>query len=30
MADSESGYKVGLGRPPRHTRFILGQAFMLG
>ena len=25
MADSESGYKVGPGRPPLHTRFKKGQ-----
>ena len=24
MADSESGYKVGPGRPPLHTRFQFG------
>ena len=26
MADSESGYKVGPGRPPLHTRFQKGQS----
>jgi hypothetical protein len=26
MADSESGYKVGPGRPPLHTRFKKGQS----
>jgi hypothetical protein len=26
MADSESGYKVGPGRPPLNTRFQKGQS----
>ena len=26
MADSESDYKVGPGRPPLHTRFKKGQS----
>jgi hypothetical protein len=26
MADSESGYKVGPGRPPLHSRFKKGQS----
>jgi hypothetical protein len=26
MADSESGYRVGPGRPPLHTRFRKGQS----
>jgi len=26
LADSESGYEVGPGRPPRHTRFKKGQS----
>ena len=26
MADGESGYKVGPGRPPLHTRFKKGQS----
>ena len=26
MADSDSGYKVGPGRPPLHTRFKKGQS----
>ncbi len=26
MADSESGYKIGPGRPPLHTRFQKGQS----
>src|SRR6266481_9289577 len=26
MADSESGYQVGPGRPPLHTRFKKGQS----
>jgi hypothetical protein len=26
MADSASGYKVGPGRPPLHTRFQKGQS----
>ena len=26
MADSDSGYKVGPGRPPLHTRFQKGQS----
>src|SRR5437667_4268554 len=26
MADSESGFKVGPGRPPLHTRFKKGQS----
>ena len=26
MADSQSGYQVGPGRPPLHTRFQKGQS----
>jgi hypothetical protein len=30
MADSESDYQVGPGRPPLHTRFKKGQSGNLG